>query len=1134
MIQLRLLYCMMLFLVTELYAQNPNSNYVETLVMLESDIERFDDDDFEGDLEDMRSIVSYQYYDGLGRPTTNAVAGLNLDGNYIHTLQTYDMKGRPYAKWASVPGTTSPNDIGISTFTSLSAATYQDSYGFSTTTYDALDRIKTTTKPGEAWHISNKSKHSRFVTNAAVSVKHYAAPTDVISLTDIGYYPANSLTGEEITDEEGNTLTTFKDFQGKTILERRNGNNDTYYVYNDYGQLRYVLSPQYQQQGTKSKYVYEYRYDALGRMVKKILPGCDYIQYWYDQADRVQFMQDATLREKGLYRFFFYDGFGRLALQGVCQTCVRNTAMYRVDYTSNREGFFYTKYYMPRNGLIDGQRHFEKVCYYDNYRFLSEVQYFSNLSNSSALGVSNPHNAKGLLTGTIERVESGENILKVFYYDDKGRLCDTKTVTYKGGLIESHTEYTFAGKVSSIEQKVYSSINDLTTPEISSLQENHYDNRWEVLQSVDLTLIPAGNDSTTHTIQTLEYDGLGHISKVTRSGQAGSIEYAYDIHGWTTNINGGGFHEDLYYAGGQGTPCYNGNISSMAWRTDNDNIIRGYTFDYDNLNRLTLAEYAEGENLSDNTDYYTEQISEYTLNGAIKRLYRHGKRDDNTFGLVDNLTATYDGNKLQKVADAATPVYSYGAADFKDGVDSSTEYTYNGVGALTSDANKGIAHIEYDALNHPTEIQFTNGSIIQYIYSPDGEKLQTKYITAVENVMVPVNTTLELQPTQIAAVDSIEYVGNIVYHNGEIDKFLFSGGYVQIQSSQATIARPFLFFEGDEPTPEELEQYNQLLQEWIEALEAAHNVKQLTFHYYTQDHLGNNRVVMNEDGTIEQVTHYYPFGGVIADISTNQSLQPYKYNGKELDRMHGLDWYDYGARMYDPALPSWTSVDPMAERTYYISPYSYCENTPAMKFDPDGKFGYEWLAKLSHSMYNTFHSQQAGPIVENPDVKNNLFRYTYNTYSTDEDGGFVITCNYKFDDDIAEYTQSLGDVLTIAGFATTIGGAAFGVGEVAGPTMVKIGTKISAFGTAMQGVIDLMNTDWSGSGKEVFKVAVNKVGNYIIESSLNSLMPGVGDTDLGRKILRLGHDVKMIGVDKTIDWIYDEYFDDDDNNGDNK
>lgn len=63
-------------------------------------------------------------------------------------------------------------------------------------------------------------------------------------------------------------------------------------------------------------------------------------------------------------------------------------------------------------------------------------------------------------------------------------------------------------------------------------------------------------------------------------------------------------------------------------------------------------------------------------------------------------------------------------------------------------------------------------------------------------------------------------------------------------------------------------------------------------HYYLQDHQGNNRVVASQDGVVEEVNHYYPFGGIFASTS---SVQPYKYNGKELDRKGGLDWYDYGA-----------------------------------------------------------------------------------------------------------------------------------------------------------------------------------------------------------------------------------------------
>ena len=77
---------------------------------------------------------------------------------------------------------------------------------------------------------------------------------------------------------------------------------------------------------------------------------------------------------------------------------------------------------------------------------------------------------------------------------------------------------------------------------------------------------------------------------------------------------------------------------------------------------------------------------------------------------------------------------------------------------------------------------------------------------------------------------------------------------------------------------------------------------------YTQDHLGNNRTVTNEDGTVEQIVHYYPFGGTFNDAGLNTGLQQYKYNSKELDRIAGLNTYDYGARQYFSALPVWDRI----------------------------------------------------------------------------------------------------------------------------------------------------------------------------------------------------------------------------------
>ena len=101
----------------------------------------------------------------------------------------------------------------------------------------------------------------------------------------------------------------------------------------------------------------------------------------------------------------------------------------------------------------------------------------------------------------------------------------------------------------------------------------------------------------------------------------------------------------------------------------------------------------------------------------------------------------------------------------------------------------------------------------------------------------------------------------------------------------------------------------------------------------------NNRAVIGEDGNVAQVTNYYQFGGVFSTTAYNcgDDLQPYKYNGKELDRTHGLDWYDYGARNYDAFLPMFTSLDPLCEKYYHISPYAYCANNPIKFIDPDGK-----------------------------------------------------------------------------------------------------------------------------------------------------------------------------------------------------
>ena len=94
-----------------------------------------------------------------------------------------------------------------------------------------------------------------------------------------------------------------------------------------------------------------------------------------------------------------------------------------------------------------------------------------------------------------------------------------------------------------------------------------------------------------------------------------------------------------------------------------------------------------------------------------------------------------------------------------------------------------------------------------------------------------------------------------------------------------------------------------------------------------------------------QVTNYYPFGTPYCDnVSTiNSDNQPFKYNGKEFDKMYGLNTFDYGGRQYNSIVPTWDRIDPLAEKHYNVSPYVYCADNPVNAVDPDGKDGYYTL-----------------------------------------------------------------------------------------------------------------------------------------------------------------------------------------------
>ena len=115
-----------------------------------------------------------------------------------------------------------------------------------------------------------------------------------------------------------------------------------------------------------------------------------------------------------------------------------------------------------------------------------------------------------------------------------------------------------------------------------------------------------------------------------------------------------------------------------------------------------------------------------------------------------------------------------------------------------------------------------------------------------------------------------------------------------------------------------------------------------SWNYYVTDHLGSTRMVVSSNDSIRETINYYPFGSEMRMEApaqmTGDLQQPYRFTGKELDRQNGLNWYDFGARWYDVAgVPMWTSVDPLAEKAPWVTPYMYCVGDPVNKFDPDGR-----------------------------------------------------------------------------------------------------------------------------------------------------------------------------------------------------
>ena len=918
-------------------SQTTTENYVKTMTML--------------DANEKNSIKSVQYYNGLGYPTVS-VANVGGNGETAYSLTTYDEAGREECKYLPVS-----NDKSILYKTPEKIiASLSDKTAFSLNHYDALNRVTSVELPGKEWRDADKRNRMEYSTNIKDEVLHYMAipnPEGGYFLLKPGEngnpysdYPAGTLTKEISKDADDNTVETFKDLFGKVILQRtvlnNNTNLDTYYVYDAIGQLCYVLSPLYQKNGKKAITAYEYRYDSKGRIYKKRLPGCEIIQYWYDNADRVVAMQDGVMKKNKKFRFMIYDNLGRLVVQGLCSLYNHNEKLNDncvvARFDKGNEGFLNTSYVIPeyfQKSLTNPT--LEIVNYYDR----NQDSIKGNIKKKfSSIKLSTTVSQIGQLTGCMAMVGSSDYVSKVMVYDIKGNLTKSKMREIGGRIVTHNSSYTFTNNPKYSKYTIDVKYGDKMIV-YDSLFYNSYNNKMKR----HALAISHGDDKATSSIS-YTYDNLGRTSTLSRPSS--KVSYTYDMRGWLKNITTNSFKEDLFYADwtyptltkdATVHKCYNGNIAAIRWSNDNYNQVRGYRFVYDKANRLTEALYGERSDLNNKTDRYNE-VLEYDENGNITRLQRRGLKQDGQYGKIDNLHLSYSGNQLSYVKEDAKD-YDY-AGSFEYKKLNGTDYKYNENGSLVADKSRGIAYIRYDFNNNPEMIYFTNGNTTEYVYSASGEKLRVIHNTAKYNVITrTVGTEVKgkLDPNLTQYSDTTDYLlgGSLVMKNGKIDKYLFDGGYAQAEEyyisggPKPIGAVEFYDDEGNVISSTSVK-YDNLPQPIYG--------EYFTFNFYNQDHLGNNREVVDEQGNVRQTTNYYPFGAPYADASAtlNSNFQPYKYNGKELDLMHGLNTYDYGARQHDPILARWDRIDPLCENYYSTSPYAYCLNNPVNAIDPDGRY----------------------------------------------------------------------------------------------------------------------------------------------------------------------------------------------------
>jgi RHS repeat-associated protein len=769
----------------------------------------------------------------------------------------------------------------------------------------------------------------------------------VPSITANGSYDANVLYKTVTTDENNNPIEEFKDKEGRVVLKRNydiSVAHDTYYVYDVYGNLTYVLPPKAEGDtgsNVLDELCYQYQYDYRNRLVAKKLPGKQWEYMVYDKLDRVVATGPAFSPfsdETGAgWLITKYDVFNRVVYTGWLNSPATSSARTTMQQAQNNATTINESKQSGTtidaiavnysNNVSPTSFKLLSVNYYDDYVIPNVSGLASSVDNQTVTTAT-----KGLATGSWMRVPTTSAEVKAeitsILYDYKYRPIRSYTTNYLGGYTYTDSKLdVFSGQLQYTIQKHKRTTGD---SELTVKEAFTYTAQDRLIQHTHQI-----NGGAEQLLAENTYDELGQLisKKVgnTSVTPLQKVDYSYNIRGWMTainsiaNLNVGtdpadlfGFKLNYNIVEGSATAAnklYNGNIAETFWSTATDGgFVRNYGYKYDNLNRLKEANYQKSGQV---TGMYNENLS-YDKNGNIMNLSRYGDRDEQYLPIqIDNLGYNYgtNSNQLKSVTDATN-----NTSGFKDGNTTGDDYVYDANGNMTVDKNKNITGIVYNHLNLPTKIIFPTGNIV-YFYNASGQKVQ-KVVTE--------NTT----------VTTTDYIGGYQYQNTVLQYFPTAEGYVKNTPVSGT------------------------------------NTYSYVFNY--TDHLGNTRLSYTKDTTtsslkILEENNYYPFG--LKHNSYNvDNFQPeykYQYNGKELQDELGLNMYAYGFRNYDPATGRWVNIDPLLNDLDFkfdpndidkdnddevdfamkttlgngggifnidnLNPYSYGYNDPIRFDDPDGR-----------------------------------------------------------------------------------------------------------------------------------------------------------------------------------------------------